>query len=432
MSLEVDSRTHIGLLHHTNEDSLTTFSTPAGQLLAVCDGMGGMGRGDEASAIAVGVLEEELSEATGFAPDQMEAAVQQADITIRKRLAVPGNTPGSTAVLVHVEGGLAHVTWAGDSRAYLLRDSEVVDRTRDHKLVNELVDAGELSLAEAKVSSLAHVVTKALGGRGPNEPAIIPDSLAHPWKLKTGDMILLCSDGLCDLVDDEELGRVVGGEDLGADLDHLVQMALDRGGHDNITIILARWDGPDFSEEDQETPVFTDARMRTPAAASDLQDLDERRANATWEEEELTRQRDAIRAGTDASEGDDGETIPPPPERDVEGQPPPGSGVPGAKNPDGPRGYEDYVETVDSDRDARDTLDPLLDPISPPEPDPPPRDPHPQEQPKPWLAVLIALGAVLLILIGILVMRGVFTKNVGVDGPSGAEPSEAPTEAPAP
>jgi protein phosphatase len=408
VSLAVDSRTHIGLLHHTNEDSWTTFDTPSGQLLAVCDGMGGMGRGDEASAIAVQVLEEELSSATGFAPERMESAVQTADVAIRKKLAVPGNTPGSTAVLVHVEGGLAHVTWAGDSRAYLMRGGEVIDRTRDHKLVNELVDAGELSEAEAKVSTLAHVVTKALGGRGPNEPPILPDSLPHPWKLKQGDLILLCSDGLCDLVDDEELGRVVDGVDLGGDLDHLVQMALDRGGHDNITIILARWDGPDFDEEEQETPVFTDMRSRTPSPARDLEG-----ASSTWEEDELTRQRDALRE-------DDAETIPPAPDREEAG----GSGVPG-----GPSPYGDEVVEPGEDRDGRATLDPLLDPIEPPasepEPDAPPRDPSPEETPKPWLAVAIALVALALIVFGILVMRGVFTQNVGVDGPN-------PTETPAP
>ncbi|MEZ4319162.1 MAG: protein phosphatase 2C domain-containing protein [Myxococcota bacterium] len=366
MSLVVDTRTHIGLVHHTNEDSLTVFETPTGQLLAVCDGMGGMGRGDEASAIAVRVLEEELSEAVGFAPERMESAVRAADIAIRKKLAVPGNTPGSTAVLVHVDSGLAHVTWAGDSRAYLLRGGVVADRTRDHKLVNELVEAGELTEEEAKLSTLAHVVTKALGGRGPNEPPIRPDSLGHPWKLKTGDLILLCSDGLCDLVDDDELGPVVKGDTLSTDLDTLVQMALDRGGHDNITIILARWDGPDFDEEAQQTPVFSDHREHHPLVANpDLHEASERKsASVTWQDDDLTPRRP--RFGSNEAEQ---ETIPPAPDRDPEAPP-----------PEAPR-----------------------------------RAPRPDEQPKPWLAALVVLLALGLILIGILLMQGVFTNNVKVD-----------------
>jgi len=373
LSLVVDSRTHIGLVHHTNEDSLTIFETPTGTLLSVCDGMGGMGRGDEASAIAVRVLEEELSNATGFPPDRMEAAIQTADVAIRQELAVPGNTPGSTAVLVHIDGGLAHVSWAGDSRAYLLRGGAVIDRTRDHKLVNELVEAGELTEEEAKLSTLAHVVTKALGGRGPNEPPIHPDSLAHPWKLKHGDMVLLCSDGLCDLVDDHELGAVVKGT-LGSDLDTLVQMALDRGGHDNITIILARWDGDDFDEEAQQTPVFSDKREHHPAATD--ASLHDRSASTTWQDDQL---REA-----------DQETIPPAPDRSP-------TATPTGAQPTATEETED------------DELNP------PASASPPQRDPLPEEKPKPWLAAIVAIVALALIVLGILLMQGVFTNNVNVD-----------------
>ncbi|MCB9678568.1 MAG: serine/threonine-protein phosphatase [Alphaproteobacteria bacterium] len=372
MTLSIDSRTHIGLVHHTNEDSFTVFATPSGHLLAVCDGMGGMGRGDEASAIAVRVLEERLSDAVGFAPDQMESAVQAADVEIRKRLAVPGNTPGSTAVLVHVDSGLAHVTWAGDSRAYLVREGAVISRTRDHKLVNELVEAGELTEQEARLSTLAHVVTKALGGRGPNEPPIRPDSLSHPWKLKQGDKVLLCSDGLCDLVEDHEIGKVLEGTDLAVELDTLVQMALDRGGHDNITIILARWDGADFDEEGQQTPVFTDLREHVPNVTTPEM---AKAANSTWQDEDLTP-----RLPNEA----DQETIPPAPER------------------------------LDSE-EAEPTDDTDVGSGTPPIPER--REATPDEQPKPWLAALVAVLAIALILLGILLMQGVFTNNVKVDVP---------------
>ena len=276
--LEVESGTNVGLVHHTNEDSLVVFELSDDlTILTVCDGMGGMGRGDEASAIAVEVIERVLTESQpAFLPDRMRDAVVEADVRIRKQLAVPGNTPGSTAVLVGIEDGLAYTTWVGDSRAYLVRENTVVERTRDHKLVNELVDAGELTPQEAKNSSLSHVVTKALGGRGPAEPPIMPADLGHPWKLHNGDLILLCSDGLCDLVEDEELPSLLG-DDLRASVELLIQTALDRGGHDNITVILARWVGADFDEESYKTPVLAD-RCHIPDAPTDRRD-------DTWDEE---------------------------------------------------------------------------------------------------------------------------------------------------
>lgn len=279
-TLLVRTGTHVGLVHHTNEDSLAVFPMPPScELLAVCDGMGGMGRGDEASAIAVEVLQERLSKGDGFAPERIERAIQEADVEIRRRLAVPGNTPGSTAVVVAVDQGLAHVVWAGDSRAYWIRGHAVLERTRDHKLVNELVDAGELTEAEAKLSALAHVVTKALGGRGPGEPPIVPQRIQHPWKLQTKDVLLLCSDGLCDLADDDEIADTACQDDLDKAIRDLTQIALDRGGHDNITIVVARWDGESFDDEAHETPVISSPRTLTPTPAPSAAGRD-----VTWDD----------------------------------------------------------------------------------------------------------------------------------------------------
>lgn len=297
--------THIGLVHHTNEDSLATFPTEdGGHALVVCDGMGGMGRGDEASRIAVEVIEEQLSTGRGFAPERMRSAVMAADVRMRRKLSVPGNTPGATAVIVHVENALAHVCWAGDSRAYLVRDGTVVDRTRDHKLVNELIAAGELTEEEAKRSTLAHVITKALGGRGPSEPVVQPDVLLQPWKLKTGDHLVLCSDGLCDLVDDVELPTILGERTPEEAVKALTDVALGRGGHDNISIIVARWDGEDFDEETKQTPVMSVDRV--PRSLTD-----------TWEpgQEEADLFDDPATVDV-LLDPNDGVTVPPPPERE--------------------------------------------------------------------------------------------------------------------
>lgn len=358
LQLEIATGTHIGLVHHTNEDSLVTFNTREGaRALVVCDGMGGMGRGDEASQIAIDVIERRLLDSKGFPPDRMRSAVIAADIEIRKRLAVPGRTPGSTAVMMYVENGMAHVCWAGDSRGYIVRDNVVLERTRDHKLVNELIDAGELTEAQAKSSSLAHVVTKALGGRGPSEPPIQPDVIAHPWKLKTGDHLVLCSDGLCDLVDDAELPLLLEGCDPTEAVERMTQVALDRGGHDNISIIVARWDGPDFDEDAKQTPVMGEGR-----------DYQGRSLNETWEPD------DTVTAGTDVAAT---EPLEIPPDAAVTEPPPP----------------------------DRDTAPPL-------------RSEQSSEAPNKSLAIAVIVGSVLLIVFGILFAQGLFSGgSVGSSGP---------------
>lgn len=350
--LLVASGSHVGLVHHTNEDNYSVFPMPPTcQLLAVCDGMGGMGRGDEASAIAVEVLQEHLSQGNGFAPDRMEKAIQEADIAIRQRLAVPGNTPGSTAVLIAVDQGLAHVVWAGDSRGYWLREGTMVERTRDHKLVNELVDAGELTPEEAKLSALAHVVTKALGGRGPGEPAIQAERIDHPWKLHHNDTLLLCSDGLCDLATDDEIAKIACQEDLDQAVEELTKLALDRGGHDNITIVIGRWVGDDFDNEALETPVISSPRTLTPTPAPSAAGRE-----VTWD--------------------------------DID---------PKAINPPADPGPE-----------AAETVDPEPRPVDVETADPEPRVAEEDEKPQVGMAVAVAIVAIVLILIAVLTASGFF------------------------
>ena len=247
-------------------------------LLAVCDGMGGMGRGDEASRIALESIQASMSAGGGgLPPDRMRDALRKADLDVRQALCTGiDGMPGSTAVLVYVADGAAHVAWVGDSRAYLVRDGRIVDRTRDHKLVEELVDAGQITHDEAKVSAFAHVVTRALGGRPIHEPQVHPGKLGYPWHLHTGDRILVCTDGITDLVDDPELPALLASEAPSEAAHALVQTALDRGGHDNITCIVAAWDGPS-SEEDEGRVVPIDT------AGGSLPPRDEDPAEVTFD-----------------------------------------------------------------------------------------------------------------------------------------------------
>lgn len=274
LPLRTHSATHPGLHHTKNEDAHSVLPTAeGGLLLVVCDGMGGMGRGDEASRLAIDLLSSEMSRSEGSPGDRMRNALRSADQRIREALCLAGEQPGATAVMVYVLDGLAHVAWVGDSRAYLIRGGFVAYRTRDHKLVEEMVEAGQLTPEEAKESAFAHVVTRALGGRPPDEPPVQPASLGYPWKLRQGDRIMLCSDGISDLLDDNEVCAIIdqiAPSDASA---RLVDAALMRGGHDNITCIVAVWDGTGAAEEESATPVMN-TRSHAPPGGLEEEPLD--------------------------------------------------------------------------------------------------------------------------------------------------------------
>ncbi|MBX2800942.1 MAG: protein phosphatase 2C domain-containing protein [Myxococcales bacterium] len=274
--LRTSARSDQGMVHERNEDAFEVVDTEeGGRLLIVCDGMGGMGRGDEASRLAVDALKALLQPGAEPPPDErLGAAIQAADARVREELCDPAVVaqPGATAVLVYVMDGAAHVCWAGDSRAYLFRDGHMVGRTRDHKLVEDLVDSGQMTPHEAKHSSLSHVVTRALGGKPPKEDPVEPDHMPASWKLMTGDRILVCSDGLSDLVDDDELATLSRDGKIDDITQRLVDLANERGGHDNITCILAHWDGPSWDGPPPDPS--TQTALRPPPDHTDELDLE--------------------------------------------------------------------------------------------------------------------------------------------------------------
>lgn len=330
LPIAVHAQTDIGKEHHTNEDSFAVQKVGADDLLlVVCDGMGGMGRGDEASSLGIDVITEHVlrdDDPNPFA--RMTEAIQRADLAIRHALCVGlQGRPGCTAVSIYLREGKGYVAWVGDSRVYLVRDGEVIARTRDHKLVEDLVQAGELTPAEAKVSALSSVLTRALGGRKPDGKRLEVSTLDEPWALQPGDWIVLCSDGLCDLVSDEELPELLEYSSPEEACARLVQVALDRGGHDNITTICGQW----FDAE----------------SAAELAQYDNMRSERTKiAEEAMQRAQNAARAAAP-----DDATDPFAPERED---------WPGADDP--------MLSTAD---DHRPTLDPAPIEREPREPAPP-------------------------------------------------------------
>lgn len=251
--------THVGLQSRRNEDSYAIAPQPDGSLLlVVCDGMGGMGRGDQASALATKELLAGFAAADGPVPERLDRAIGQADARVRRELCSDGRGwAGTTAVLVHIDGDQAHVAWVGDSRAYLVRRGTVIERTRDHKLLQELVDQGQLTPEEARRSTLSSVITRSLGGRPTSAPPVVASHLG-PWRLEVGDKIVGCTDGLCDLVTDGELPGLIADRSLKYAADTLIRTALDRGGHDNVTVVLATFDHPNAAPppEVERTPTL--------------------------------------------------------------------------------------------------------------------------------------------------------------------------------
>ena len=243
--------TDVGLKRVHNEDNYL-INEEVG-LYVVCDGMGGHAGGEIASAIAVHTMDESFSLLSfeKHAPETLETVISQ-HITSVVQLAGKSifdeakrerryRGMGTTCVLTFVHDGKAYVAHVGDSRGYLLRQAEnekpnFSQLTQDHSLVNERIRAGLLTVEEAKNYRLKNVITRSLGFENEVEVdiQIIP--------LQKGDIIMMCSDGLSNLVEPVDMARVMVEQSLQSAARSLIQMACDGGGDDNITVVMFRVD----------------------------------------------------------------------------------------------------------------------------------------------------------------------------------------------
>lgn len=224
-----------------NEDSSGYAETPLGHLAVVCDGMGGHEAGREASQLAVrSIIEAARAAAPGVPPGLvLKQAVEHAG---RAVFALGGaapteHRPGSTCVALLVHPGGAELAHAGDSRAYLIRDGNIERLTRDHSMVQELVASGMLTPAQALAHPEANKITRALG----IAPEVSVEVRAEPLALSRGDVLLLASDGLTDLVSDAEILEIVrrrAPSGTAVVCQELVALANLRGGHDNVTALV--------------------------------------------------------------------------------------------------------------------------------------------------------------------------------------------------
>ena len=228
-------------------------SSHRGHLFLVADGMGGHRAGEHASALAVTVIERfALNTLQWFLPlkaaqidevaTDFQGAVEEADATIvaagAHDAALRGM--GTTLTLAYLYEAELVVVHVGDSRAYLFRAGALRQLTTDHTVVGEMVRRGEIGAAEARRHDLRHVITNVVGG---NEAGVQAET--HSVPVAAGDQLLLCSDGLTEMLSHAEITEVLRGErEPEAACSRLVSLANERGGKDNITVIVARFDRP--------------------------------------------------------------------------------------------------------------------------------------------------------------------------------------------
>jgi PPM family protein phosphatase len=240
------ARTDTGKKRRRNEDAYVL----APPLFAVADGMGGAQAGEVASKLAAAALEDtDPGRITG--PERVASLIQEANRRVHERSSVDPTTSGmgTTMTVALVEDGGVVIGHVGDSRAYLVRDRQIEQITEDHSLVNELLKTGRLSPEEAETHPQRSVITRAVG----TDPDVDVDSFVVDTR--DGDVFLICSDGLTDMVADDEILDVVE-HNLG-DLDRaakqLISAANRGGGEDNITVVAFSIGGVDGSDSVDDT-----------------------------------------------------------------------------------------------------------------------------------------------------------------------------------
>ena len=243
-SWEAAGLTDVGMKREINEDSI--FLDAGLGLLILADGMGGHASGEVASAMAVASIQDALGLVDGARPDWTETGGEQLQekidtATVAANAAIHSAAGmdaryqgmGTTVVLAICNGKSLVYGHVGDSRLYRLRKGSLKQLTRDHSLISDLVEKGFYTEEEAKSATQKNVITRALG----NEDTVKVDTAQT--SLKKGDIYLLCSDGLTDLVDDEEIAEIIENRSsLDAACKALVDSANASGGKDNVSVIL--------------------------------------------------------------------------------------------------------------------------------------------------------------------------------------------------
>jgi protein phosphatase len=253
MKITCEARSDVGRKRKGNEDAL--FLNPGQKLYVVADGMGGHAAGEVASRVAVDAINEfvtltggneeitwpfGLDDSISYEGNRLKTAIRHANRRVLEATRESAEYEGmaTTVAAVLVDGSTANIAHVGDSRIYLWSGGAISQLTSDHSWVNEQILSGVISPEQARNHPLRNVVTRALGGRSD----LLVDIQSR--RMDPGEVLLLCSDGLTTMIGDEEIARILAeaGGDVARAATALVQEANDRGGEDNITVVLLKFE----------------------------------------------------------------------------------------------------------------------------------------------------------------------------------------------
>lgn len=233
------AKTDIGAMRNTNQDFVFCSMQPIGKLpdlFIVADGMGGHKAGDFASRYTVEMFLETIRNSHGDNPVSIiEEGIQVANISLMQKAKESPDREGmgTTFVVATVIGNSIYIANIGDSRLYLVNRNRIQQITRDHSLVEEMISLGEIDRKNARTHSKKNIITRAVGV----DVSVIPDFFEIQYE--KGDMILMCSDGLSNMIEDEDMQHIIrGGGSLEDIVMKLIDTANENGGRDNISVVL--------------------------------------------------------------------------------------------------------------------------------------------------------------------------------------------------
>lgn len=239
--MRIVSKTDVGLARRTNQDAYATGELPGGVAWAVvCDGMGGVGGGNVASALAVKTISEQISSSyrEGMSSNSvrtlLESAITAANMAVFDKSQQETDLAGmgTTVVVCVILDGKAHISHVGDSRAYVFSPLRIRQITRDHSYVQRLIEDGKLTEEEARTYPHRNIITRALGV----EERLLVDY--NEVTLAPEDAILICTDGLSGSVEEGEMLEVIRQSNVYECPDRLVRLANEKGGADNVTVVI--------------------------------------------------------------------------------------------------------------------------------------------------------------------------------------------------
>lgn len=233
------AKTDVGKVRKINEDSFCTFKAGEFDVMIIADGMGGHNAGEVASACAVDIIKKYITENMGKTDvaSLLKGSISDADEKILEKSMQNEkySEMGTTVVMTLIKGKTVFFANVGDSRGYVMDKCGIKQITVDDSIVSELLRNGEITPAEAKTHPHRNIITQAVGTKGGVEPRV------YRHVCKAGDSVLLCSDGLTNMLDDGEIFEIIKRYGVKSGTEKLIEFANDRGGTDNITIAAAEF-----------------------------------------------------------------------------------------------------------------------------------------------------------------------------------------------